>query len=252
MSSSSEMPRLPAEDRLETQQLTVASLAADCAEFADLDEEFLNRDRIISSVHSGWEKSSGTSWRVGFTAMHCYEDRRYVGQSYALQLMVAQKTTHISNELKLWAKESNIDIPNEENILSIVVSHAATFIISQYVTLGWNSHREYEIEHNQSSLYELDEDTEEAAEAVQSTVYTRTVSRSLEYYDAPEVSHERELGDSYSDDIEGELMDCLDTEMHLRQAKDVLAIMQANSEGDFDLSTVIPLDILEALNRSQS
>lgn len=246
MSSSNEMPRLPAEDRLETRQLTVAGLAADCAEFADRDQKFQNRDRIISSVHSAWEKKDRTTWKLGFIAMHTYDDQSYAGQSYALQLTVTKMTDRVSNELKQMMHETGLTLPEIENIYSIQVSHAATYIISQYVTLGWVSQREYEILHDQYSLIDGEEseyqDDNEDIENTRSPA-TIKIGRYLEEYEAPEISQEMELGDSYSD-VDSELIECLDTEIHLRQAKDLLTMLESDDESNFDLSTIFPADIL--------
>lgn len=250
-------PELPVEDRIESRQLTVASLAADCVEFAELDEEFLNRERIKTSVSQRWERVGGTIWQVGFTAVHCFEDKRYIGQSYALDFMVSQKLPNINDEIRNWAADTGCAVPDKEYIVSIAASYSARFLISQYVTLGWSSNREYQISHTQSHIHGLErqngnelEDEESADRSEDRRVIDITLGFPLEYHEAPEVSDEMLLGDSYKDtNVEKELIECLDLEMHLHRAKEVLAILQSSTEGSFDLASVLPSYILGSSER---
>lgn len=259
MSSSNEKPRLPAEDRPESYQPTVATLAADCAEYAETDEEFRIGNRVLTAVDSSWQMKSGISWHVGFNAMHNYEDGSYSGEVYLLEMSVRSSANQISAELRNMSDEIGFPLPEDENVRSIMVTYAAHYIVSQYVTLGWSSYREYNIAHNQEGIagpgcepnpiyadgdeQEVDYDSMEAPPK-----YMINIRRIIDQQDPPEISPEMEVGGSCADS-DNELMVGLDVELYLRCAREILKIIQNGRADDFDLYTILPPEAMEKIDQ---
>lgn len=259
MSSSNEIPRLPADDRPESYQPTVATLAADCAEYAESDEEFRVGRRVLTAVDSSWQTKGGIWWHVGFNAIHNYEDGAYSGDAYLLELSVRSSANQMSAELRNMASECEFPLPVDKNIRSIIVTYAASYVVSQYATLGWSSHREYNIAHDQEGIVgpgcELNTDSNDSDEqeddhyaTEEPPKYMINIRRIIDQQDPPEVSPEWEVGGSCAGG-EDELIAGLDVELYLRCAREILNIVQNGKDNNFDLYTILPPEAMEMIDQ---
>lgn len=258
MSGPNEKPRLPAEDRPEPYQPTVATLAADCAEYAETDEEFRLGERLLTAVDSSWQTKHGISWHVGFNAMHNYENGSYSGDAYLLELSVRNSANQISAELRNMSDEIGFPLPEDEAVRSIVVTYAAHYIVSQYVTLGWSSYREYNIAHDQEGIvgpgcepnpiYTDVDEQEDDYDMEEPPKYMINIRRIIDQQDPPEISPEVEVGGSCADS-ENEFMAGLDVELHLRCAREILKSVQNGHADGFDLYAILPPEATEKIDQ---
>lgn len=244
------MPRLPAEDRTESRQLTVATLADDCAEFAELDKDF--REIKIVQFGVGYKRvlNNLMNIEIDFTATHTTDEGMYDGVVYTLGFKTAQRIEYLTDDLIKLAEEQAIELPKNEDICFVRFAHVAEFTIDQVISLESDIHEYYEV-HSHTDTD--DEGIIDSEEDISDDTFAED--------DEPEEGHRRPIilpsiiTHHQSEDTESnaevanpddKLFADMVTDMYLRQAYDIFNVFKSNNKHKLDISEIFPTEFLKA------
>lgn len=250
-------PKISVEDRIESRPYTVRSLAADFAEFAESDEEYAYKSVNFRSIKSVWINSDDVYASIEFNALHLYEDKSYQGEVYSLELIVKDEGSYLGSEFKKNIRANGYSLPDDENIRAIKIVYYSKYILSQYVTLGWYQYRKYDIFHDQDSIpgpganvsVQCEYDEEDGDKTDTLPKYFMPIIFPIDAVNPPEISPEKELGDTYIDK-EHDLMTSLEVEVNVLRAKEIFRILQEGKISELDLSSILPPESISLIKKS--
>lgn len=240
----------PGDDRIESKRLNAVALVDEFQDFAYQDIGFSYHEHQLINPSIKWHTMNGTSWDINFLAQHVYEGNTFMGDLYGITLSLTREIDYLSEDFKesLTIKDTQ-ELPKEEKIINLKLTHISQYILSQNAELGWSTYKrytttEYAGDNEAGPIYaEKEYHFQEDFKLIDVSMIDKSLANADKMIQI--VKSISDINDDSIDIINQDIDKFVIEESQLKRAYNLLLIFQTGDETDFDISSVMPEAFLE-------